>query len=170
MPTTADDFLHMSQQELDDLFRASPPGPIPTGDATGTAIIGPHTSLAEIAAEVVSGLAWQGKVFDPVTKTLKNKVSVAGIHAIVADVYEAPSWFDEKPCIVLDYSKTSTVAHWVRDEIREVRPQLYLGIVYIRKDKTINFALDFSPDRPKALGVWQRLTAGLGRLFRRTPR
>ena len=27
---------------------------------------------------------------------------------------------DQKECIVLDYSETSLLAHWVRDEIREV--------------------------------------------------
>ena len=55
-----------------------------------------------------------------------------------------PSWFDGRESIVLDYSRTSLIAHWIRDEIREVAPRLYLGIVYWNHDKLINFALTFS--------------------------
>jgi hypothetical protein len=40
---------------------------------------------------------------------------------------------DAKECIVLDYSETSLVAHWVRDEIREVALHIYLGKVYLGK-------------------------------------
>ena len=36
----------------------------------------------------------------------------------------APSWLDSKECIVLDYSETSLVAHWIRDEIRQIAPGL----------------------------------------------
>ena len=51
---------------------------------------------------------------------------------------------DQRETIVLDYSKTSVLAHYIRDEIREVAPNLYLGIVYWGHTKTINFALDFA--------------------------
>ena len=44
---------------------------------------------------------------------------------------------------MLDYSKTSLVAKWIRDEIREVSPGIYLGIVYWGKKKLIHFALKF---------------------------
>jgi hypothetical protein len=36
------------------------------------------------------------------------------------------------------------VAHWIRDEIREVAPQVYLGKVYWGKKRLIDFALEFS--------------------------
>jgi hypothetical protein len=65
------------------------------------------------------------------------------LNAIVAQVYKTESWFDGKECIVLDYSKTSLLAEHVRDEIREIGPGLYLGLVYWKKDKTIHFALQF---------------------------
>jgi len=35
------------------------------------------------------------------------------------------------------------VAHWVRDEIREVAPHIYLGKVYLGKKRLIDFALEF---------------------------
>ncbi len=44
---------------------------------------------------------------------------------------------------MLDYSKTSLVAQWIRDEIREVAPGIYLGLVYWGKKKLIHFALEF---------------------------
>ena len=76
---------------------------------------------------------------------LRNKILPLGHKAIVAKVYKDKSWLDQKECIVLDYSKTSLVAHWVRDEIREVAPGLYLGVVYWGKKKLIHFALKFPP-------------------------
>ena len=136
-------FLKMTQAELDALFTASEAGPIPTGQANGTAIIAPGTVYSAEIATFISHFAWQGKVFDPTTGHLKNRISPFGLNAIVADVYKGPSWLDQKECIVLDYSKTSLLAKWVRDEIRQVGPRTYLGIVYWQKTKTIDFALEF---------------------------
>jgi len=45
---------------------------------------------------------------------------------------------------VLDYSKTSFVARLIRDEIREVAPGRFLGIVYWGKRKIANFFLVFA--------------------------
>ena len=88
---------------------------------------------------------WQGKTFDAAHGTLRNRILAFGLNAIVAEVYKSPSWFDNKECIVLDYSKTSLIAEHVRDEIRQIGPGIYLGIVYWDKDKTIHFALQFPP-------------------------
>ena len=135
--------LHMSQAQLDELFRNSQAGDIPRGEGEGTVLIDPGTELSEIAAKFVHIFAWQGKVFDPEAGQLCNEISPFKIQAIVANVYKAASWFDGKECIVLDYSQTSLVAHWIRDEIREVAPGVYLGIVFWDKDKLINFSLTF---------------------------
>jgi hypothetical protein len=64
-----------------------------------------------------------------------------GVRAIAAKVYKAPSWLDGNECIVLDYSQTSLVAHWIRDEIRLVAPGLYLGLVFWEKERILGFAL-----------------------------
>jgi hypothetical protein len=143
MAYTVGQFLKMTQGDLDALFTASECGPIPSGEAKGTAIISPGTTYSDDIASFVSHFAWQGKVFDPATGTLKNKIAVFGLNAIVAEVYKAPSWLDQKECIVLDYSKTSLLAHWIRDEIRQVQPGLYLGKVYWGKKRLIDFALEF---------------------------
>ena len=140
-----DDLLKMSQPELDSLFRASPAGDIPAGEANGTAIIDPGTRLSEVAAKFIHIFAWHGKVFDPKSSTLKNLILPIPTQAVAAQVYKAPSWLDGKECIVLDYSKTSLVAHHIRDEIRLIAPNTYLGIVFWDKNRLIDFALQFAP-------------------------
>ncbi len=137
--------LAMSQADLDNLFTSSAAGPIPNGEARGTAIIAPGTAFSKEIAEAINVFCWQGKTFDAPHGVLVNRILPFGLNAIVAEVYAAPSWFDQKDCIVLDYSKTSTVAHWIRDEIREIAPNLYLGVVYWGQKRLINFSLDFSP-------------------------
>jgi hypothetical protein len=138
-----DQLMQMSQAQLDDLFRNSAAGAIPAGEGKGTAIVAPGTDLSEIAARFIHLVAWQGKVFDPASGTLRNRILPLGIEAIIAKVYKGKSWFDEKECIVLDHSQTSLVAHWIRDEIREVSPGLYLGIVFWDKARLLNFVLVF---------------------------
>jgi hypothetical protein len=135
--------LTMSKDELDDLFRRSPAGAIPQGEADGTVLLAPGTVLEGPAEKLIHLLTWQGKVFDPEKGELVNKILPFGIRAVRAKVYKEASWFDGKETIVLDYSKTSLVAHWIRDEIREVSPGVYLGLVYWEKTRILHFTLTF---------------------------
>jgi|SRR5882672_6820840 len=135
--------LAMSQEQLDKLFRDGSTGDIPNGPALGTAIIAPGTTYTEAIAGFVNHFGWQGKVFDAQKGLLKNRISAFGVEAIIAKVYKGPSWLDNKECIVLDYSETSFLAHWVRDEIRLIGPGFYLGKVYWKKDRLIDFCLQF---------------------------
>ena len=135
--------LKLTQAELDALFTSSPAGDIPKGEATGTAIVAPGTTFSPTIAEFISTFAWQGKVFDAEKGVLRNKILPFGLNAIIAKVYKGESWLDGKECIVLDYSETSLVAHWIRDEIRLIGPGLYLGKVYWAKARLIDFALQF---------------------------
>jgi hypothetical protein len=143
MAYTAQQLLSMSQKDLDDLFSASPSGDIPNGEAQGTAIIASGTIFSAEIASLINIFAWQGKNFDAAHGTLTNRISAFGVSAVVAQVYKGASWFDNKECIVLDYSETSIAAKHVRDEIREIDPGIYLGIVYWDKTRTIHFALQF---------------------------
>jgi hypothetical protein len=134
--------MKMSQAELDDLFKASPAGAIPDGEAKGTAIIAPGTVFSPEIAEFISLFAWQGKTFDGKRGVLSNRILPLGLNAIIAEVYKDESWLDGKECIVLDYSKTSLVAHWIRDEIRQISSNIYLGKVYWDKSRLIDFCLE----------------------------
>ena len=137
--------LRMSKAELDRLFRDSPAGDIPSGEANGIAIIFPGSVFSRAAARFVEAIAWHGKVFDPKSGTLRNRILPIATDAISARVYKAPSWLDQEECIVLDYSKTSRVAKHIRDEIRLIAPHTYLGIVFWDREKLIGFALQFKP-------------------------
>jgi hypothetical protein len=140
---TAAELLKMSQAELDKLFTDATSGPIPDGEAKGTAIIAPGTVFSSEIASFINHFGWQGKTFDGKRGVLTNRILPFGLNAIVAEVYKDKSWLDQKECIVLDYSKTSLVAHWIRDEIRQLQPGLYLGKVYWDKKRLIDFCLEF---------------------------
>jgi hypothetical protein len=143
MSYTIPQLLSMSSAALDDLFRQSPSGETPNGEAKGTAIIAPGTTYSEEIAQFINHFAWQGKNFDAASGTLVNRILPFGLNAILAKVYKGQSWLDQKECIVLDYSSTSLIAHWIRDEIRLIGPDTYLGLVYWDKSKLIHFALQF---------------------------
>ncbi len=51
---------------------------------------------------------------------------------IRGQLYQGPSWLDGAPALVLDYSQTSRIYADNRDEIRQVAPGLFLGLMYDR--------------------------------------
>ena len=122
-------------------------------NSNALSIIAAGTKFSSAIAKFVSHFAWQGKSFkrdrkDPTRSTLRNRLTMLGFEAIVAQVYKDPSLFDGKQCIVLDYSDTSTVAGWIRDELRQVGHNLYVGKVYSHHDKPmIHFALEVTPPK-----------------------
>lgn len=135
--------LEMSAADLDSVFSASPAGDIPDGPAKGMAIIASGTKFSPEIAEFINLFVWQGKAFDKQKGVLRNRILPLGLNAIVAKVYKGPSWLDKKDCVVLDYSETSLVAHWIRDEIRLIGPNFYLGRVYWSSKPLIHFSLQF---------------------------
>src|SRR5258708_6213209 len=154
MPLDAEQLLRKPPEDLDQLFKTSPAGGFPQGEGTGTAIVCPGSLFGCLASWFARWFCWQGKVFDAGGASLLNRVSPFSFKAIHAQVYRAKSWLDGQECIVLDYSKTSLVARWIRDEIREVAPGLYLGQVFISRKRTIRFALSFQYQPARKL--WRR--------------
>ncbi|MFE3521483.1 hypothetical protein ACFXOD_07810 [Streptomyces sp. NPDC059161] len=140
--------LAMSRPELDRLFLASPPGGIPRGKGIGTVLLGRGTKVSTVAATLVRRLAWQGKVFDCDRGELRNMVTPFGVRAVRAKVYRDESWLDDGECIVLDYSHTSLLAHWIRDEIRCTGHGTYLGVVYWGRHRILHFGLSFRDPQP----------------------
>lgn len=137
------DLMRMRQAELDALYRdVEQPGAIPAGDTLGTALVLPGRAAGGVLQKIARRLVWQGKVFDPARGTLLNKVTPFGVRAVRARVYVGESWLDRGTrAIVLDYSRTSLVAHWIRDEIREVAPGLWLGKVFVGRWHVLDFTL-----------------------------
>lgn len=145
--TTVRELLCTPGAKLEDLFRRSPAGRIPVGHSEGTLLIASGSPVAPAAAKLARLIAWKGKIFDPGTGTLRNKVGPLGTAAITAAVYYGPSWLDADQAIILDYSRTSRPARWIHDEIREVAPGVFLGLAYWGKHRILKFVLDFTPGK-----------------------
>lgn len=126
---------------LDQLYATAAPGPIPTGKVRGRAIVFPGSPLAGPASGAAR-LYWQGKVFSPDGTSAVNRF--VGIRMIRGNVGLGPSWKDGGPAIILDYQGTSRVYGRYRDEIRQVAPGLYLGLMYERSDQGPSFVRYFA--------------------------
>lgn len=144
-PLSVDQIRLMSQEQLDDTYLNATPGVIPDGESNGKAVFFPDSSIFNEPTQLLAALIWQGKVFDTDDGVLVNKVF--GFRAIKAEVYYGESLLDGNESVIIDYSKTSILAHNVRDEIRLVSPNIYLGRAYIRTlfgdFMAINFILEF---------------------------
>jgi hypothetical protein len=135
------ELLTASSAHLEELFRGIPSGDIPQGPMEGIAIFGAGTWIARPIAMLIREFVWRGKIIDPKSRYLSNRMTAFDVSAVVATVDIGPSWLDEKDCIVLDYSKTSMVAGGVRDELRQLRPDLYLGLIWLYGHKIGWFTL-----------------------------
>jgi hypothetical protein len=145
VPVSVGTLVRMSPAQRDEVFRSSPAGDVPRGKGTGVALLPFGPVPAKLAALLIRALVWKGKVFEPRYDGLRNRMTPFGIPVIRAKVSKGPSWVDGEECIVLDYARTSLVAHWVRDEIREVARRTYLGQVFVRGRKLLHFTLTFPP-------------------------
>jgi len=133
-----------TRSELARLFSSGRVGDIPDGHGRGTLLLGAGATASRLAAAACYALWWRGKVVNARRRRLKNILTPLNIQAIAAAVYKQESWVDGAPCIVLDYSKTSLVARQIRDEIREIAPGVFLGVVFWGHHHVLDFALDFT--------------------------
>lgn len=133
--------MRLTNRELDDVFRASPPGPLPAGVHRGTALVFNGTLACRIIALLAYLFAWQGKRVDPDGRELVNRITPFRLPLIRARVSPDASWVDQQPCTLIDYSATSLVAKMVRDETRVVAPGLQLGVVWLWRRRVAWFTL-----------------------------
>ncbi|MEV7685600.1 hypothetical protein ACFW1F_26575 [Streptomyces bungoensis] len=139
--TTEAELLKSDDQRLEELFRKSPAGEIPKGPMEGLAIFPVAGRVgAWLLASLVNLTAWRGKVFSP-DGYLSNRLTAMDILSIAAMVRPGPSRLDDQECIVIDYSHTSLVFGGVRDELRQVGPHLYLGLIWLAGRKIGWFTL-----------------------------
>lgn len=129
---------------LDRLFRAHPTRVLPVGRGEGTVLLATGTRVASPLATLFRRVAWKGKVVDRERGALVNLLTPRAVPAVRALVAPGPSLVDGRPCVVIDYSRTSLLARWVRDEIREVEPGLWLGLAFVRGRRVARFALRFA--------------------------
>lgn len=145
--------LEMNNKTLDWVFRKSEAGEIPDGNMRGTLLAFPGTRIAKPLAALVYLVGWQGKVVDHRRGFLLNKITPLQLRLVKAAVSHDESWVDGRECVLLDYSQTSLVAKFVRDEIRLVSPSLYLGVVWLWRRRIAWFTLRSPGDEPVS-GAW----------------
>lgn len=126
---TRNNLLVLDEPQLLGLYSASPTVVMPAGKVRGTPVIAAGKPGAATLSKGARAL-WQGKVFHPSEARAVNRF--AGIPSVPGELYCAPSWLDGRPALILDYARTSHVYARYRDEIRQVGPGTYLGLMYDR--------------------------------------
>jgi hypothetical protein len=140
-PVTLDQLLQMSPGQLEAIYRQGAAVALPEGRIRGTAIVAPGTRRTRVLSRGAR-LMWQGKVVESGQTTAVNRFF--GMPLVRGQLYSGPSWLDGRPSLVLDYSQTSLVYADNRDEIRQVGPGLFLGLMYDRTTAPPGLALYFA--------------------------
>lgn len=121
----------MSYCELESLYRTLAAVELPCGYYRGTVLVRKE-SLRPTAAGATR-IVWQGKYVCPARGRMINRVF--GKPAVPAELLIGESWLDGGPSQVFDYAcSPARFARKARDEVREIRPGLYLGIMYVREE------------------------------------
>lgn len=123
--------MRLNPQQLNGLYISASPGAIPSGSVRGLPLTSPGSRLG-VPLSRSGRLIWQGKIFSPEQGTAVNRF--AGVRIIRGKVGYGRSVLDGRTSIILDYSTTSRLYRRYRDEIREVAPGIYLGLMYDRAD------------------------------------
>jgi hypothetical protein len=107
-------------------FRQGTVGCDPCGPTRGTVLYvdGKHPRLNAR----LQGIVWKGKTFH-CDGTFTNRW-LGGVDAVSAAVRVAPSWLDGQPCLVMQYAPDAPVFGNVRDELRQMAPDVWLGRSY----------------------------------------
>lgn len=138
---TARDLVNLSGPELEALYRGGAAVGLPAGRLKGTAL----PARGGRAGGVVSTgarLVWQGKIINPSGDSATNRFF--GVPMIRGQLYQGESWLDGAPALILDYAETSRVYASNRDEIRQIAPGLYLGLMYGRTQPQPTLRLYFA--------------------------
>jgi hypothetical protein len=128
--TTLDDLARLTPGQLDAIYAGANAGSIPAGKVKGLPLVRPGTGGA-VGISKSARVFWQGKVFQNESGTAVNRFF--GVRVIKGEVGYGTSCRDARPSIILDYGNTSVVYRRYRDEIREVVPGIYLGLMFERE-------------------------------------
>lgn len=152
---TLDALLDLEHPELSRLYeRASLPRlDAISGDLRGRMLAVP--ALPDLVTRLPRAWArganfpWRGKSFTPRTAERGagiNRVLSDRLRLFRFDTYVGPSRHDGEPAIQLDYDHRGNpgLIRRIEDEIREVRPRLFLGQAWMRLRGTPRFVLWFA--------------------------
>jgi hypothetical protein len=136
----------LSAAELERVYACGTVGSWPVGYFRGRLLVMTDYPFPR-AAVVVSGLGWKGKHIGHDGGFVNQ---FACRRRIDSTAVIEPSWYDGKPCVAMQYAPGTPLFGNVRDEFREVAPELYLGLVYqVHPPRHIGYmCLESDPSRP----------------------
>jgi hypothetical protein len=142
---SVDQLLQMSAGEIEQVYRQGTVAAIPPGRVRGTAILAPGTRRTRMLARGTR-LVWQGKVIGTDGTSAVNRFF--GMKIIRGQLTQGSSWLDGAPTLLLDYSQTSRIYANKRDEIRQIGPGLFLGLMYDRTTSPVTLQMYFTLETP----------------------
>lgn len=158
-PASVEELASLSMRELGELYaRAEPPETLEVlaGAPRGRmlTVLGPF-DRPDVRARVakLSGspwFPWRGKsfeAFDAAVGAGINRVHLLG-DKYRFDLRYDRSEIDDRPCVVLDYDRTDNpfFIRVIHDELRELRPGLFLGPAMLKTESGAKLVLWFSID------------------------
>jgi hypothetical protein len=162
MPLDSRKLQRLSKEELDELFAKGSSGNLPEGEGTGTALLCPGTIWGRLFAWITRWFVWQGDVFRPAEGYVRSRLSPFGFQAQSGNLFKDKSRLEDKESIVMDYRRGLPLPGGWRDEIREVAPGLFLGLMIFGQKRGPRFALSFQYQ--PARNFWRRVLAIAGLL------
>ena len=139
---SARDLVSLTPEQLTALYQSGTAIAPPQGWLPGQALVQPGSRLGAVASRG-AGLVWQGKRI-AADGTARNRFF--GLPMIKGQLAQGSSWLDGQPTILLDYSQTSRLYRPYRDEIRQVAPGVFLGLMYDRRTSPATFVRFFALD------------------------
>jgi hypothetical protein len=118
------DLVGLDLGQLDALFAAGTADAMPTGLGRGTILMRTDGKKLRLKME---GLVWKGKSFGCDGRYVNQW---AGFRAVRGFVALGPSWYDGRPCVVVDHEPGTPIFGNARDELRQISPGLWLGRFY----------------------------------------
>lgn len=119
------EWLRLSPEQLRCLFQGAELGPVPCGSFEGETAFVP-TERCHRVRSCLANTLWQGKQFGP--GTMINRWA-AGAEAVPGRVSSGCSLLDGRPCHVIEYRGQAHIWKDIRDEIRQIEPGFYLGVM-----------------------------------------
>jgi short-subunit dehydrogenase len=153
-PLTRTDLTRMSRAQLDALFDSSDIAEPINGTFEGDILsLGPLDASLPFAPirMAVRALAWQGKRFDAETGSETNIMLPFRLPVLSSDTRVTSDTLDGRPSLLLDFSRTTKLP--ILDEIRQIGPNLYLGVDVVAGRRVAYFSL--WPASPKPSEYYQ---------------
>ena len=92
------DLRRLTADQLDHVFAQGRVDDLPVGTIHGTVLLQTDARLPRLRR--LENIVWKGKVFDPDGQFINQW---AGCRAVTSCVASGQSWYDGRPCLVLEY-------------------------------------------------------------------